>query len=89
MTTLHDEVVGVATALAAVDTRCAQVATKLRDLAPDHTGPHPAAATYDEALQRLRRALDDVAAEAASAAEVVRQFAADESARDGRGDGEP
>ncbi len=79
MTTLHDEVVGVATALTAVDTRCEQVATKLRDLAPEHAGPRAAAVTYDEALQRLRRALDDIAAEAAGAADVVRRFAADES----------
>lgn len=78
MTTLHDEVVGVATALTAVDTRCAQAATKVHGLAADHTGPRGAAETYDEALQRLGRALGDIAAEAASAAEVVRRFAADE-----------
>lgn len=79
MTTLHDEVVGLATALTSVDTRCAQVATKLRDLTPEHAGPRTAAATSDEALQRLRRALDEVAAEAAGAADVVRQFAAAET----------
>lgn len=79
MTTLHDEVVGLATALTSVDTRCAQAATKLRDLTPEHAGPRTAAATYDEALQRLRRALDDIAEQAEGAADVVRQFAADES----------
>ena len=81
MTTLHDEVVGVATALTAIDTRCGQAATKLRDLAPEDAGPRSAAATYGEALERLRRALDEVAADAARAAEVVRRFAADDVAR--------
>ncbi|UPK73820.1 hypothetical protein MU582_15440 [Nocardioidaceae bacterium SCSIO 66511] len=81
MTTLHDEVVGVATALTAIDTRFGQAAAKLRDLAPEDAGPRTAAATYDEALERLQRALDGLAAEAAGAAEVVRRFAADDDAR--------
>ncbi|UYM05898.1 hypothetical protein [Solicola gregarius] len=81
MTTLHDEVVGVATALTAIDTRCGQAASRLRDLTPEDAGPRAAATTYDEALNRLRRALDDVAADAASAADVVRRFAADDDTR--------
>lgn len=76
MTTLHDEVVGVATALSALDTRCGQVADKLGDLAPEDAGPRSAVATFDEALTRLRRSFADIAEEAADAAEVVRAFAA-------------
>ena len=81
MTTLHDEVVGVATALSALDTRCGQVSAKLGDLHAEDSGPRPATDTFDEALGRLRRALSDVATEAADAAEVVRRFAADDDAR--------
>ncbi|MGH3359317.1 MAG: hypothetical protein ACRDO7_10975 [Nocardioidaceae bacterium] len=82
MTTLHDEVVGVATALSAIDTRCGQVAAKLGDLTAEDAGPRPSTDTFDEALTRLRRTLSDLSAEAADAAEVVRRFAADDDAPD-------
>ena len=86
MTTLHDEVVGVATALSAIDSRCGQAAAKLDDLAAEDSGPHPAAGTFDEALGRLSRTLVDLSQEAAAAAEVVRRFAADDDSPDGRGE---
>lgn len=82
MTTLHDEVVGMATALSTTDTRCGQVVEKLADLVAEDAGPRPASATFDEALDRLRRALNDIATEAADAAEVVRRFAADDDVPD-------
>lgn len=88
MTTLHDEVVGVATALAAIDTRCGQLAARMGDLAPEDAGPRPASDTFDEAITRLRHALTDLAGEAADAAEVVRRFAADDDANAGSGDSE-
>ncbi len=85
MTTLHDEVVGVATALSALDSRCGQAAEKLLDLAAEDAGPRPETATLDEALTRLRRSLVDLSEEAAAAAEVVRRFAADDDAAEDGG----
>lgn len=84
MTTLHDEVVGVATALSAIDSRCGQAAARINDLAAEDAGPRPAATTLDEALGRLQRSLVDLSQEAAAAAEVVRRFAADEDSPDDR-----